>query len=167
MKNIFALSVISKKLRWHRLWKSYGYWWPGDAKSPVASPGHQQPWYWPSSLDYSGPCVGKVFSCRLVSAKPLSEPMMKYCHWTLRNKFQWNFSRKANIFIQENEFENFVCKMASILSQPQWVLFVIARFAVVSFLIEALRNHDLKKKGFGSVRLVMEHLLHIIGLTTT
>ena len=41
--------------------------------------------------------------------------------WTLRNKFQWNFNQNSNISIQENAFENVVCKMASILSQPQCV----------------------------------------------
>ena len=35
-------------------------------------------------------------------------------NWTLRNKLQWNFhSRKCT--------KNVVCKMASILSRPQWV----------------------------------------------
>ena len=36
-------------------------------------------------------------------------------------KFQWNFNRNSNIFIQENAFENVVCEMASILSRPQCV----------------------------------------------
>ena len=35
-------------------------------------------------------------------------------NWTLGNKLQWNFNRNSNIFIQENAFENVVCKMASI-----------------------------------------------------
>ena len=35
-------------------------------------------------------------------------------NWTLRNKLQWNFNRNSDIFIQENGFENVVCKMASI-----------------------------------------------------
>ena len=41
--------------------------------------------------------------------------------WTLRNIFQSNFNRNWNIFIQENALENVVCKMSSILSQPQCV----------------------------------------------
>ena len=45
----------------------------------------------------------------------------KIVDWTLRNKLPWNFNRNSNIFIQENAFENVVCKMASILSRPQWV----------------------------------------------
>ena len=42
-------------------------------------------------------------------------------NWTLRNKFQWNFSQKSNYFIQENAFENVICEMATILSRGKWV----------------------------------------------
>ena len=42
-------------------------------------------------------------------------------NWTLRNKLQWNFSRKSNIFIHKNALENVVCVIASILSRLQWV----------------------------------------------
>ena len=42
-------------------------------------------------------------------------------NWALRNKFQWNFNRNSNIFIQENALENVVCEMASILFRPQCV----------------------------------------------
>ena len=37
----------------------------------------------------------------------------------LRNKFEWHPKRNSQIFIQENAFENVVCEMAVILSQPQ------------------------------------------------
>ena len=36
-------------------------------------------------------------------------------------KNQWNVKRNSYIFIQENVFENIVCEMVAILSQPQWV----------------------------------------------
>ena len=36
--------------------------------------------------------------------------------WSLRNKIQWNVDRNPNIVIQENAFENVICKMAAILS---------------------------------------------------
>ena len=39
----------------------------------------------------------------------------------LSNKLQWNLKHNSYIFIQENAFENVVCKMASISSRPQWV----------------------------------------------
>ena len=38
--------------------------------------------------------------------------------WIIANKFQWNLEQNKTISIQENEFENYVCKMATILSQP-------------------------------------------------
>ena len=34
--------------------------------------------------------------------KPLSEPLLVYCNWTLRNKPQWNFNQISYIFIQES-----------------------------------------------------------------
>ena len=42
-------------------------------------------------------------------------------NWILGNKFQWNFHQNTTIFIQENAFENVVCKMASISCWPQRV----------------------------------------------
>ena len=40
-------------------------------------------------------------------------------NWTPRNKLQWNFNPNSYIFIQENVFQNVICKMAAILSLPQ------------------------------------------------
>ena len=42
-------------------------------------------------------------------------------NWTIGRDFQWNSNQNETIFIKENGFENFVCKMAAILYQPQWV----------------------------------------------
>ena len=60
-------------------------------------------------------------ACRLVGAKPLSEPMLEYFNWTLRNKFEWNLNRNSHIFIQENAFENVVSNMVTILPRPRCV----------------------------------------------
>ena len=60
-------------------------------------------------------------ACRLVGAKPLSEPMLDIVDWTLRNKLQWKIDRNSNIFIHEKAFESVVWEMASILSRPQCV----------------------------------------------
>ena len=54
-------------------------------------------------------------------AKPLYEPVLEYC-W-LDPKPGTNFSeilinQNSYIFIQENAFENVICKVASILSWP-------------------------------------------------
>ena len=40
---------------------------------------------------------------------------------TLGNKLQWNLKWNLHIFIQENQFKNVVCNMASISSRPQCV----------------------------------------------
>ena len=58
---------------------------------------------------------------RLVDTKQLSEPMLEYCKLDPRNKLQWNFNQNSYIYIQENAFENVVCEMLTILSQPQCV----------------------------------------------
>ena len=42
-------------------------------------------------------------------------------NWTLRNKLQWNLNWNSYIFIQETASENAVCKIAAILSWPQYV----------------------------------------------
>ena len=50
----------------------------------------------------------------IVGAKPLSEPMLEFVDWTVMNMFQWHLNRNAYIFIQENAFQNVVCKMAAV-----------------------------------------------------
>ena len=62
-----------------------------------------------------------------------SHYLNKYWHivnWTLRNKLQWNFNLKSDIFIQENAFGIFVCKIEVILSRPQCVKYLYFRRAV-------------------------------------
>ena len=71
------------------------------------------------------PSLVQIMACRLFGAKPLSEPMMEYFSKRLcqiRNKFQWNFNRDVNIFIQENAFENVVVEMSAIFCRPQCVI---------------------------------------------
>ena len=60
-------------------------------------------------------------ACRLVGAKPLSEPVLKIVNWTLRNKFQWYLNSNSYNSIQENAIEDVICEMTAILSQPQCV----------------------------------------------
>ena len=59
-------------------------------------------------------------TCRLIGAKPLSEPMLEY-HELDTNELQWNFNRNSYIFIQENLLEKVVCEMVAIWSRPQYV----------------------------------------------
>ena len=60
--------------------------------------------------------------------KMLPCPLWRHCNecwiivnWNLENKLQWNIKRNWYIFIQENAFENVVCKMAATLFWPQCV----------------------------------------------
>ena len=44
---------------------------------------------------------------------------------TRSNKLHWNLNQNSYIFIQENAFENVICKMAAILSRPYCVNSVV------------------------------------------
>ena len=44
------------------------------------------------------PLLVEIMACRLVGAKPLSEPMLEYFNSNLRNKLQWNIKRNSYIF---------------------------------------------------------------------
>ena len=56
-----------------------------------------------------------------ISSKPLSEPMLNIVNYTLRKKHQRNVNQNTKLSIHENAFENIVCKIMAILSQPQCV----------------------------------------------
>ena len=58
--------------------------------------------------------------CRMVDAKPLSEPMLEYCKFESEEKTS-NLRRKTCIFVQEIAFEYVVSKKAAILSRPHCV----------------------------------------------
>ena len=55
-------------------------------------------------------------ACRLFGAKPLSETMLAYCQLYpnehISKKFLFEIQK---VFIQENAFENAICRMATIV----------------------------------------------------
>ena len=57
--------------------------------------------------------------------EPLSEPMLKFCSFELKSKFQWNLKRNQCIYFQENASENIVCEMEVVLFRPQFVDVII------------------------------------------
>ena len=66
-------------------------------------------------------------ACRLVTAKPLSEPMLEYFQFDPSEQTLMKsemFYRNSDIFIHENAFENVVCEMAAILSRSRCVKIV-------------------------------------------
>ena len=70
---------------------------------------------------WTGSSLVKIMACRCSAPSHYLNQCWNIVNWTFRNKNQWNWNWNSNIFIQEIVFENIVCKMASILSRPQWV----------------------------------------------
>ena len=64
-------------------------------------------------------------ACRLVGAKPLSEPFLEYSRLTHRNNFQRNLNQNSNIFIQENTLK---------MTSSQWRPFCHGRNEAIPFL---------------------------------
>ena len=60
-------------------------------------------------------------ACRMIGAKQLSEPMLEYCQLDHKDNLQWNCKWKSYIFIQENTFENVVCKISAIWPRLQYI----------------------------------------------
>ena len=61
-------------------------------------------------------------ACRLIGAKPLSEPVVEYLLiGTLGTNVSEILIEKFTCFHSRNAFENVVSKMAAILSRPQCV----------------------------------------------
>ena len=98
------------------------------------------------------PALFQIMAWRRPGDKPLSETMMvtlltHICitrpqwvkaqtlivKYTLRNKFQWSFNLNSDFLIEENVFQNAVCKMVTILSTVQCVK--IAKFLIKPILI--------------------------------
>ena len=52
-------------------------------------------------------------ACRLFGAEPSTEAMITYCQLYL----QWNMKQNISLFIQQNAFEHFVCKMPAFCRQ--------------------------------------------------
>ena len=59
-------------------------------------------------------------ACRLIGAKPLSEPMQPYYQLDPKEQTSVKFESKYKLFIQENAFEGVVREMAAILSRERW-----------------------------------------------
>ena len=78
---------------------------------PWRKPHAAQVWY----VNDNSLCTGSGYGLLPDGTNPLPEPMVTYFNWGLGNKLQWNLHQNAHIFIQENAFENDVCKMLVIL----------------------------------------------------
>ena len=76
-----------------------------------------------SSLD-------QILACRLFGAKPLPEPMLKYCQLNHQERISMTFYLKFQSFHSMTCIENTVWKMSAILSGPLYVSIGGPRYAV-------------------------------------
>ena len=90
------------------------------------------------TASYMCPQINHNWFRQWLAAWPAPSHYLNQCwnivNWTLRNKLQGNLHRNSYIFIQENPFENFVCKMAAIFSRPQCVK-IISVYWLVRWII--------------------------------
>ena len=63
----------------------------------------------------------QVMAYHLCSAKPLPALTLNYCQFDPLEYISVKFNSNTIIFIQENLFENVVCKMSAILFGPQGI----------------------------------------------
>ena len=67
------------------------------------------------------PSLIQIMTCRLFSAKPLSDPVMTYCQLNHEEHISKQHCLKFKSFHSSKAFEDIVCEMAAILSQLQSV----------------------------------------------
>ena len=82
----------------------YGWQMPASYLAELSKDAYMCQWITPSPF--------KVMSCRLFGTKPFCEQMNGNCWWD-----PWHMfinTNKKSIFIQLDEFENFVCRIAAI-----------------------------------------------------
>ena len=65
-------------------------------------------------------------ACRLIGAKPLSEPMLEYYYLDPSKQISVKFQSEFKYLNQENGFENVVLKMSAILSRPHYVKIAVS-----------------------------------------
>ena len=84
------------------------------------------------------------------------------------NPLQWNFNRSSNIFIQENALENVVCKVADMLSWPQYVSHIMHSFFTDTGIIHTtgpwfiikITSNQYRKSHCGDKTVVRSSYLH-------
>ena len=87
-------------------------------------------------------------ACRLVGAKPLTEPMLNIVNWTLRNKIKWKNNPTSSIFFFI--FLSFK-KMRLKVSTVKWRLFCLGINVLKGrdYHLPFLRQHWFYSSGFG------------------
>ena len=57
----------------------------------------------------------QIMACHLLSSKPSLAPKLNHCSLDPGSKLQWNLNLNKLIFLRKNAFENFICKISTIL----------------------------------------------------
>ena len=75
-----------------------------------------------ATLAIFGPGNGLYHVYGPFGVKPLLEQMISHYQLTAssKNKVYWNLNKNIIIFVQQNAFENIVCKMNAILFNALW-----------------------------------------------
>ena len=60
-------------------------------------------------------------ACAMFGAKPLPEPVLKYCQLDTEEQNSMKFESKYKTFHHENAFGNVIREMAAILLRGRWV----------------------------------------------
>ena len=95
-------------------------------------------------------------ACCLFDAKPLSEPMLAYCQYMNMNKFQKKLNWNRTIFIQENTFENIVCKMAEQFSYKKIHLRIFyAKWRPLCLCVSMFMTHQIVECHYNVVEFNM------------
>ena len=92
----------------------------------------------------------QIMACCLFHVNPLSEPMLTYSQFDHKERISMKFYLKFWC-LHQNAFENVCCKMAAILSQPQYVFstpltslcFLLFTAVVVQFMWTTILTMDI------------------------
>ena len=69
-------------------------------------------------LQSNRPSLVHITAWCMFSTKPLSEPMLAYFQLGIKKHITKTFYLKFKALVQENAFENVICKIKALLSQP-------------------------------------------------
>ena len=86
----------------------------GDMNSLRPSDAHMRLWNRPSLV--------QIMACRFLGVMPSPETMLVYCQLELKEQTSLKSNRNSNIFIQEDAFENILCKNGGhLVSVLKWL----------------------------------------------
>ena len=88
-----------------------------------------------------GSALVQILACRLIYAKPLSEPMLGCCDLDSREQTSVKLLSKYKIFIHENASENIVGETVAILSEADDLKITIKPMPWVRYTAHCVQLH--------------------------